>query len=80
MKPDRDIKLILNQEHQAHGPVFTDLQYEAERLGWSMIGALATRTVKEGSSAGVADGIGIGHVAGRFDFSPIGPLGRVAAA
>ena len=51
---DKEIVMILNQEHQCAGPAFTDIQAEASSIGWSLHGAQAAITGKDGVSAGVA--------------------------
>ena len=74
--------VIVAQEHHSHGASFIDLQHDARALGWTLLGAPATRTQAEGTSAGVCvavkQGIGVGDVAGTFDLSPPATPGRLS--
>ena len=78
------VKVILNQEHQAAGPQFVDLQHDASRVGWKVQGAQAKCTPKGGRSAGTAVAcrkpVGMGDIHGSFDHSPSSSPGRVSAA
>ena len=76
--------VIVCQEHHCRGADLIDLQHDALDLGWSLVGANAHRTAKDGLSAGVAiaarAGARLGKVGTSFDHSPTVALGRVTAA
>ena len=61
-----------------------DLQHDAKKLGWTLTGAPAVRTSREGSSAGVCvaarAGISVGDIGGSFDLSPPSYPGRLSGA
>ena len=46
-------KIVIGQEHHSHGASFVDLQHDAKAMGWTLVGAPATRTQAEGVFAGV---------------------------
>ena len=82
MQVPNGARIIACQEHHSHGAAFTDLQHDAKALGWVLVGAPATKTQREGSSAGVCiavkKGISVGDIGGRFDLSPTASPGRLA--
>ena len=81
---EKDVGVILNQEHHANGMAFVDLQYEADRAGWKLQGAQAKHTDKNSFSAGTAIAcrkrIGMGDVNAAYDHSPAHSGGRISAA
>ena len=76
--------IVVNQEHHCQQSALVDLQHAAKDLGWVLVGAAATRTTKDASSAGVAiaakSGIRVGSIDGKFDHSPAASPGRIAAS
>ena len=47
-------KVVICQEYHCAGAQFADLQYDAKKLGWTLPGAQAMRTVRDRNSVGVA--------------------------
>ena len=76
--------ILVNQEHHCSGPAMTDLQHDAKHSGWTLVGAAAHRTVRDGAFVGTAvvakAGVTLGDVAGKFDHSPATSPGRLTAA
>ena len=77
-------RIIICQEHHCSDTHFVDLQHDAKKLGWTLTGAPAKRTVRDGTSAGVAvavkSGIPVGDIGGTVDLSPSESLGRLFGA
>ena len=77
-------RVVFCQEHHCVGTQFADLQHDAKKLGWALTGAPATRTARDGNSAGVAvavkAGIPFGDIGGSFDLSPSASPGRLSGA
>ena len=84
LEESQGASVIINQEHQCHAAAWVDLQHDAKNLGWTLVGASATKTVKDGVSARVAIAstkhVRLGSIGGAFDHSLKSYPGRIAAA
>ena len=80
---DKEVMVVINQEHQCAGADYTDLRCDADAAGWHLHGAQAVRTKKDGLSAGVSIAVrktvGKGDVNGKADHSPRVAPGRLSA-
>ena len=84
LQESQGASVVINQEHQCHAAAWVDLQHDAKHLGWTLVGASATKTTKDGVSAGVSIAttkhVRLGPIGGEFDHSLKSHPGRIAAA